>query len=63
MTRKDYERIAQAIHDARADAKAAAEPYLSETDLAIDAVAERIADQLAADNPNFDAERFLAACS
>ena len=58
MTKKDYVLIAANIadvmdwaHDADTDAITA-----------IEAVAERVATALKADNPRFDRARFLAAC-
>jgi hypothetical protein len=56
MTRKDYEAIARAIASARK-----ATPY--DALRYVDAVASNIADALAADNPRFDRERFIAAAT
>ena len=60
MTRKDYISIAGAIAKARTSADSAGSLV---TPAAITCVAYRLADILAADNPRFDLERFLAACS
>lgn len=54
MSRKDYEAIAAAI---RAELDATTPGYESP----LHAVAKRIADVFAADNPNFNRERFIAA--
>ena len=57
MTRKDYEAIARAIARSRG--------HWAAVDVAvhaIEATAGQIAVTLAADNPRFDRERFLAAC-
>lgn len=56
MSRKDYVAIAAAI---RAEYKAVSDgPALQRS---VERVAERIANVLAADNPRFDRDRFLAA--
>jgi hypothetical protein len=54
MTRKDYVMLAECINDARL-----ANP---ETRGAVADVANRIARELARDNPRFDRERFDRAC-
>lgn len=66
MSRKDYELIAHAIF---ATAKAipdgeteAARAGAISRRMAIEAVAKRIADELAVDNQRFDRKRFVAAC-
>ena len=63
MTRKDYITIARAIDEARG--LASYEEFVSQAplgaDATIDLVAAAIADALAADNPRFDRERFIAA--
>lgn len=63
MTRKDFELIAKAFRDARADMRNK-EPDESQADLQDGAsyVAEELAAALAATNPRFDRERFLKAC-
>ena len=56
MTRKDYEAIARAIARSRG--------HWAAVDIAvhaIEATTEQIAIALAADNPRFDRERFIAA--
>ena len=56
MSRKDYVAIAAAI---RAEYEAVADgPALRRV---VEQTADRIADVFAADNPNFDRERFLRA--
>lgn len=50
MSKKDYNLIAQAIADTYCDSAAQL------------AIAEKIADRLADENPLFDKQRFLAAC-
>lgn len=57
MTRKDYTLIATAI--SKAFAYDAPHP---ESEDAVRATANRIADALQWDNPNFDEDRFLDAC-
>ena len=61
MTRKDYIKLAAAIR-AQRDIQQSTEPRGKFYRAAIDAVAESIAAVLAADNPNFDRQRFLTAC-
>jgi len=57
MSRKDYCAIAEAIRSTRA----ITDDGHGQT-LAVDIVAERIADVMAKDNPRFDRERFYRAC-
>jgi hypothetical protein len=62
MTRKDYELVAQAIsrtteHDPQDEHTA--EGWHAATS----AVAHRLADALASDNPRFNRVRFLRACN
>lgn len=52
MSKKDYQAIARAIHEARI---APVEPVTA-------GIVRRITDMLAADNPRFDAARFREAC-
>lgn len=64
MSKKDYQAIARAIHEARQtvaheDARIAAP---SATNYLMAHVQENIARALAADNPRFDRARFLEAC-
>lgn len=63
VTRKDYEAIAKALRDARR-AITDKEPAESLNDLwdGVGYARDYICDMLAADNPNFDRARFLAAC-
>lgn len=56
MTRKDYVAIAEAIAAARARASIGGKK-------AIDAVAVELAKVFEADNPRFDAARFVKACN
>ena len=55
MTRKDYVAIAAALN-------AVNDPADGNWAAAVSAVAEAIADTMAADNPRFDRKRFLDAC-
>ena len=55
MTRKDYNDIAEAIARLPVESAAAGDT--------VRAAANTIADVCAADNPNFDRARFLAACN
>ena len=57
MTRKDYELIATAIRTEAENTK----PRSISRDTC-DTIARRMADRLADDNPQFDRDRFLAAC-
>lgn len=52
MTRRDYVAIAAVLAGA----------YCTEDQIGVRAVAYRMADMLAADNPRFDRARFLKAC-
>lgn len=54
MSRKDYERVAEAMRAARADVGGSRLAFVT-TEIALAAV-------FAADNPRFDCGRFLAAC-
>lgn len=58
MTRKDYQVIANAIHDTAAVCK----PDMANTYAILRVLAGRIAFDLAQRNPKFDRARFLAAC-
>jgi hypothetical protein len=61
MSRKDYVKIAAAIQHCRAHLLLP--DYLSDDERCIvDRVTLAVANVLAADNPRFDAARFLAAC-
>ena len=57
MTRKDYELIAAYIRNSRAGIIDGLDPIQE-----IDSVTAGLADRLAADNPQFNRDRFLAAC-
>lgn len=57
MTRKDYVAIAKAIASVRDP-----NDNLDEV-VTASLIAEKIANVCAADNPRFDRERFIAACS
>jgi hypothetical protein len=59
MSRKDYVLIASTISEERAIAKGQFEEIGA---AALASFAERLADKLAADNPRFDRDRFIAAC-
>lgn len=64
MTKKDYEKFATALRDARqgyADINTGVVKPSPEVD-AVTVCAHRIARVLAEDNPRFDVERFLEAC-
>jgi hypothetical protein len=58
VTRRDYERLAAALRFVSAGLPAGK----SLGGLTLEAVAHALADALAADNPNFDRDRWLAAC-
>lgn len=60
MTRKDYELIATALNDARAEAMRA--DSFEDRCEALQMASHYIADGMAADNPRFDRKRFAAAC-
>lgn len=55
MTRKDYQRIANAFRNGLAGVSRLQESGIEYT-------AECMANELAADNPRFDKEKFLEAC-
>lgn len=57
MTRKNFEAIAASVQDVREQCSDA-----PETTWAINEIASNLADTCAAENPNFDRERFMAAC-
>lgn len=59
MTRKDYVRIAAALTKVRSGYRPNCRGNLFR---ALNDTARELADELAADNPRFDRERFLAAC-
>lgn len=62
MTRKDYQKIAAAIAATRTIYNGIVQPGCTATlEEALDTVSLRLADLLAADNPNFDRARFYAA--
>jgi hypothetical protein len=61
MTKKDYQAIAGALYGARQD-HANRSQWEDEVRETIGDVTARIADVLAADNPRFDRETFIAAC-
>lgn len=61
MTKKDYQAIARAIHEAREDhAKRAA--WESEVKEVLGDVTARLANVLTAADPRFDRARFVEAC-
>ena len=57
MTRKDYERIAAAVREARECSRGN-----FEQEIGVSRVAHRLAYALLNDNERFDTDRFLAAC-
>lgn len=59
MTRKDYVLIAEAIS---AEAISAVGPLSGAQIATLRKLASRLANKIAADNPRFDAERFVKAC-
>lgn len=64
MSKKDYQALARAIHEAyeAADGGKNLEPETAAAKAAVYFVQKRIADILAADNPRFDRGRFVEAC-
>lgn len=70
MTRKDYQRIAEAIRQSAPKETAPMDRYRSIerrisqriADDFAERIARRLADVFAEDNPRFDRERFLSAC-
>lgn len=62
MTRKDYQLIASAIDNSRPEILGANSPDARQRHDTCDLVARTMAKSLAADNPNFDRDRFLRAC-
>lgn len=52
MTRKDYILLAKVLSNSQGLTRGGV----------IDTVAERLADELIKDNPNFDRDKFLKAC-
>jgi len=61
MTRKDYETIAAAIRKVNEQQKQYETQFV--TLPAIRETAEAIADELGYENPRFDRQKFLAACT
>ena len=59
MTRKDYVKLASAVHQAHRDTDSDGSTV---TPAAIASVAYKLAAILATDNPRFDRDRFLRAC-
>lgn len=57
MTRKDFQLIADAIREARTNAKG--DPYMLH---GVDLASHALTNALASSNARFDANRFLAAC-
>jgi len=55
VTRRDFEQIAQII-------KLASDLKFSDSNKAIEAIANQLAAKFKSDNPRFDRERFLRAC-
>ena len=62
MARKHYELIARRISRELTLATAATSPEAKAARASIVHLAQRLADDLATDNPRFDCERFLLAC-
>lgn len=66
MTKKDYELIAKAIAHARAEIHGTSEAGTTERVKQLQGLrraAWALADALAEENPRFDVQRFLTACS
>jgi hypothetical protein len=61
VSKKDYQAIARAIHEAR-EAHAERSAWESEVKEVLADVAERLADVFKADNHMFDRGRFIEAC-
>ncbi len=61
MTRKDFEMIAATLKEVRADF-ATHKLHRAPGELAVDVVIARFAQALKSTNPQFNAERFVAAC-
>ncbi len=62
MTRKDYELIAAALRKAQPALRGPLAEDVARQG-AWSATVERLADALAAENPRFDANRFIDACT
>ncbi len=63
MTRKDYQRIAQAISKVRFDRAATSKGWLTLNDRhVIEEIEDALADVFAADNDRFDRVKFRDAC-
>ena len=62
MTRKDYELIAEAIKDVGLWYHVSGGDRQHGADVVLFSLAMELARELAADNPRFDQERFMAAC-
>lgn len=60
MTRKDYVLIADAVAQSRAAVNIG---DITNPQHAISRVIDELTAKLESDNPNFDAERFIAACN
>ena len=59
MTRKDYEKIAQAVRQVNEDVSGWED---ARPDEVLDLLASYLCKVLEQDNPRFDRERFLSAC-
>ena len=62
MTKKDYELIAEAIKDVGLWYHVGGEEGQHGAGVVLFALAMELARELAADNPRFDQQRFMAAC-
>lgn len=63
MTRKDYELIAQAFRDEQTFYRDVYVTNIDTTIINIINMAERLAESLAQDNPRFNRDKFIKACT
>lgn len=62
LSRKHYEAIAAVVAEQAAEYAGSVEDFSAGGAWAVEQTAKNLATYFAADNPNFDRQRFLAAC-